>query len=44
MMMFVFFCEGGDVDAASKTLLGVCKTSQGFHFLIAVSQTHGLTL
>ena len=30
---------GGDVDASSKTLLGVCKTNEDFHFLIAVS--HG---
>lgn len=29
--------SGGDVDAASKTLLGVCKTNKGFYFLIAVS-------
>jgi len=32
---------GGDVDAASKTLLGVCKTSQGFHFLIADPHFYG---
>ncbi|CAH3018056.1 unnamed protein product [Porites evermanni] len=26
---------GGDIDASSKTLLGVCKTNKGFYFLIA---------
>ncbi|KAL9985014.1 hypothetical protein ACROYT_G007367 [Oculina patagonica] len=32
---------GGDIDAASKTLLGVCKTNRGFHFLIADPHFYG---
>ena len=37
-MVFSFVClTGGDIDASSKTLLGMCKTNKGFYFLIAVS-------
>ncbi|RMX43359.1 hypothetical protein pdam_00020477 [Pocillopora damicornis] len=32
---------GGDVDASSKTLLGVCKTNKAFHFLIADPHFYG---
>lgn len=32
---------GGDVDASSKTLLGICKTSKGFHLLIADPHFYG---
>ena len=38
----IILLTGGDVDAASKTLLGVCKTSSGFYFLIAVSPCSSL--
>ena len=33
---FMFHLPGGDIDAASKTLVGVCRTNRGFHFLIVV--------
>lgn len=32
---------GGDIDAASKTLVGVCKTNRGFHFLIVDPHFYG---
>lgn len=32
---------GGDADAASKTLLGVCESKSGFYFLIADPHFHG---
>lgn len=32
---------GGDADAASKTLLGVCKAKSGFYFLIADPHFYG---
>ncbi|XP_068742780.1 ufm1-specific protease 1-like isoform X2 [Montipora capricornis] len=35
------FGVGGDADAASKTLLGVCKAKSGFYFLIADPHFYG---
>lgn len=32
---------GGDMDASSKTLVGVCRTNRGFHFLIADPHFYG---